>query len=216
MTKKLLFLFALITATFSFTSCDQCLGPLGKEKLECSNGGTCNDGACDCLKGYFGNTCDSSDVCQLRDVICEKGNCDEGICYCDAGYEGETCNTETRRKFIGIYNVTESCLDLDTTWGYNITIEENFLNGANMYIYNLFNYSHFPINGYFSKIEATGTPGTNDFTIFSQKPDGGEKSIVGTGSINVVEGVGTTIHIDYTTTNGNKTYGCSLEGQLIQ
>lgn len=215
MSKNLFLFIGLLSMSIALTSCDQCRGILGGEKIECDNGGSCNDGTCDCLRGYYGDRCELIDICELQEVYCYRGDCVDGGCICDPGYEGEDCSIETRKKFFGIYNVVEECADLDTTWGYNIEIEANLLDGSSMYIYNLFSYSNFPINGYFSKVEATVIPGEDNFKIPSQSPDDGTKRISGTGSITVIDENTTNIRIDYTTTNGNKSYNCVLEGVLI-
>ncbi|GAB5539720.1 MAG: hypothetical protein Salg2KO_18230 [Salibacteraceae bacterium] len=211
--KNFLILISIFASAVMVTSCD-CRGPFGGARVECSNGGTCNDGECDCLKGYFGTNCTDVDSCELLDVYCERGECIDGSCLCDAGWEGDSCDTESRRKFIGYYAVTESCIDLDTLGGYNIWIERNALNGESMYIFNLFNYENFPINGYFSKIEAIAESGTSGFNIPNQRPDGGQKSIRGSGTI-TIDSANTSLNILYTTVNGGKTYECSLTGVLI-
>jgi len=215
MSMRVLFSITILFSLLSLASCDECRGLLGGEKVPCSNGGTCNDGSCDCLKGYFGASCQDVDSCELLDVVCVRGFCETGNCFCDSGFEGEDCSFESRKKFIGTYNVIESCANLDTTWNYNITIERNILDGGTMNIGNLFSYDNFPIHGFFSKVEAVADQGTESFTINNQKPDGGEKSISGSGFITIVDSATTNITIDYTTQNGNKSYNCQLTGVLI-
>jgi len=52
------------------------------------------------------NAC--SDPC--KDVTCQNGGvCDEGTCICATGYEGTDCATAMNAKFIGSYNVAETC-----------------------------------------------------------------------------------------------------------
>ena len=212
---KHLFIFSIIFLSLTaLTSCDECRGLLGNQKITCSNGGTCNDGACDCLKGFFGDDCTDVDSCELLDVVCVRGYCETGQCFCDPGFSGDDCSIESRKKFLGTYNVTEYCQDLDTTWGYNIVIERNVLDGSVMNIANLFSYDNFPINGYFSKVEGTATPDSESFSINNQKPDDGEKSISGQGVLTVVDSVAT-INISYVTTNGNKEFTCTCEGTRI-
>ncbi len=49
-----------------------------------------------------------SDECD--DVNCQNGGtCDDGVCQCPDGYIGDECQTEDRAKFLGVYNVSESC-----------------------------------------------------------------------------------------------------------
>lgn len=43
-------------------------------------------------------------VCPGVNVTCREGNC-----YCLAGWEGDNCNEETRGKYIGSYQVIETC-----------------------------------------------------------------------------------------------------------
>lgn len=214
MSKRIIFLLALSFSLLTITSCEECRGLLGGDKVPCSNGGSCNDGECDCLKGYAGSSCEEVDSCDLLDVTCVRGYCETGNCFCDSGFEGEDCSIESRKKFLGTYNVIERCPDLDTTWGYNIVVERNILDGAVVNITNLFSFDNYPINGYFSIVEATADQGAESFTIKNQKPDDGEKGINGSGSISVVDSV-TNINIIYTTTNGGKTFNCSCEGNRI-
>lgn len=45
-----------------------------------------------------------------KDVECLNGaSCTDGSCVCTSGYEGSNCGTESRAKFLSVYNVTESC-----------------------------------------------------------------------------------------------------------
>jgi hypothetical protein len=215
MNKFFTILFAFAFASISFTSCDDCRGIFGKNKVECSNGGTCNAGLCDCLKGYTGTNCEILVPCELKDIVCVYGTCEDGTCICESGYEGDDCSGEIRAKFLGSWGVWESCEKLDTLGGYSISIERDLLDGNKMKIKNLFTYEHFPINGFFSPVVATGTPGTNEFKISNQKPDGNDKSITGTGLIEVIDGLNQTIKIDYVITNKSKEYTCSVTGQFI-
>lgn len=48
-----------------------------------------------------------TDLC--KDVNCNNGTCVEGDCVCDTGYEGTNCETAIRAKFLGTFNVTETC-----------------------------------------------------------------------------------------------------------
>lgn len=59
----------------------------------------------------FTPACGDSDAC--KDVDCGTyGTCFDGDCVCDDGYEigaSGVCDTESRAKFIGNYNVSETC-----------------------------------------------------------------------------------------------------------
>ncbi len=45
------------------------------------------------------------------DVICPGINstCINGQCYCQAGYEGDNCDILSYKKYVGSYQVSESC-----------------------------------------------------------------------------------------------------------
>lgn len=215
MIKKLLLICLTLGTVVALSSCDDCRGIFGKEKVECHNGGTCNNGECDCLKGYYGTNCESIDVCELRDIVCVYGDCDEGICYCSPGFEGDDCSIETRQRYLGIYDLTESCAELDTITTHQITIEENLLDPSQMYMVNLFNYVQFPITGFFSKVYAVPTAGSDKFSIPSQEPDGNGRRISGSGSITEVDSTNIQLNIDYriTMTSG-KVYDCTVQANL--
>lgn len=212
----LIYLFTL-ALSFSFTSCNQCIGPFGKEKIVCDNGGTCNDGECDCLKGYTGETCSQVDLCELNDVVCVYGDCVEGDCICDEGYEDESCNLETRAKFIGTYRVDEEgCAGLDTFGFYDIEIERNLLNGTGITISNMFNAQQFSINGIFSDVDATVQTGSANFNIFNQSPDDNDKSLSGSGSIDFSDSTATKLSIQYEVIKGNKQYSCFINAVKVE
>ena len=211
-------LYILLFPLLSLTqvSCDQCIGMFGKEKVLCSNGGTCNDGECDCLKGFSGPSCEELDLCELNDVECLYGGCVDGECFCQTGYEGETCQTETRAKFIGKYRVTEGCVPLDTIENLEIQVERGLLNGDRINIYNLFNASQFPVVGFFSSIEAQPETGKMSFKINNQEPDDNGRTISGSGEIDTSDSTQTIIRIDYTIINGAKEYTCEVEGYKFE
>ena len=51
------------------------------EAVVCQNGGTCNEGICDCPDGYSGENCEIQDLC--FGVSCTyDGKCKEGKCVC--------------------------------------------------------------------------------------------------------------------------------------
>lgn len=185
--------------------------------VDCQNGGTCNDGKCDCLKGYYGDNCELKDFCELNEVVCVYGDCEEGICNCEDGYEKEDCSVAARDKFLGVYDITEACDPLDTVTGYQFTIEQDIANPAKMNLLYVFSESKFPLNGFFSKVFATPTPNTNKFRIPNQQPDGNGRTIAGEGTLTVLDSATTVVRIDYTVTKTNGTsYECDLEATLVQ
>ncbi|HXH20017.1 MAG TPA: hypothetical protein VNJ07_13145 [Chitinophagales bacterium] len=58
--------------------------------------------------GLFFSSCEKK---SCVDVICPGVNstCIDGRCYCIAGYEGENCDILSYEKYIGSYQVSESC-----------------------------------------------------------------------------------------------------------
>ena len=74
----LLFAFLL----FLLSSCkDLC------KNITCENGGSCNEGICNCPSGYSGENCEIVDPC--LNVTCQNGgSCVNGACNCLPGYSG--------------------------------------------------------------------------------------------------------------------------------
>lgn len=213
MIQRILFALLFIGASMSFTACNQCIGPFGKEKIVCDNGGTCNEGECDCLKGYSGETCSEVDLCELNDVVCAYGDCVEGDCICIDGYEGEFCEIETRVPLLGKYQIREGCVDVDTLVStYEMIIERDNRSDDQIVMTNVFNYSQWDLRGFFSPVQARVNAGTTSFNIYNQSPDDNAKVISGTGSLDLSDTTQITITIDYTVVDGNKTYSCQLTG----
>jgi hypothetical protein len=49
---------------------------------------------------------------ECDDVNCQNGaTCDDGNCACTTGFEGNECQAEQRAKFLGLYNVAETCTE---------------------------------------------------------------------------------------------------------
>lgn len=212
MIQRILIAVFLIGTTLSLSSCNECIGPFGKEKIVCDNGGTCNDGECDCLKGYSGETCSELDLCELNDVICVYGDCEEGNCICLAGYEGERCETETRVPLLGKYRISEGCIDLDTLGVYEMIIDRDLQNDDQITMTNIFNYNQWDLRGFFSRVNARVNSGNNSFNIYNQSPDDNSKTISGSGSLDLSDTNAIRISIDYTVVDGNRTYTCTLTG----
>ena len=92
--------------------CVSCSDPC--KNVECENGGTCNDGSCNCPEGYSGAQCEIFDSCY--NVVCLNGGvCINGDCNCAPGYEGIDCSFKTQDKYVGIYSAADAC----TSGNYN-------------------------------------------------------------------------------------------------
>jgi hypothetical protein len=64
--------------------------------VQCQNGGTCNDGSCNCPVGYSGTSCETYQYdCTNNPSICIYGNCNNGVCNCDPGYFGPKCDIDS-------------------------------------------------------------------------------------------------------------------------
>lgn len=63
--------------------------------LGCENGGTCNDGVCECLAGWVGDVCDEP-TCGA--ACADHGRCvAPNECQCDPGWFGIDCDVEGQR-----------------------------------------------------------------------------------------------------------------------
>lgn len=86
---KNLFIITMIALSGLISSCDQCEG------INCSNGGTCEKGECECPDGFSGDRCEFEDKCVTNPVTCQNGGyCLDGKCECPEGYEGNSCQNE--------------------------------------------------------------------------------------------------------------------------
>lgn len=59
--------------------------------------------------GMFSFSSCETDAC--KDVSCNEpnGTCVDGDCICVTGYEGVSCGTLVRAKYLGTFNVQETC-----------------------------------------------------------------------------------------------------------
>ncbi|KAJ7985495.1 hypothetical protein DPEC_G00352620 [Dallia pectoralis] len=72
--------------------------PLCQPK-NCSGHGICQDGICQCQKGWSGTGCD---VAFCHQASCgSHGVCSQGGCVCDAGWRGENCSQVCALGFYG-------------------------------------------------------------------------------------------------------------------
>ncbi len=69
--------------------------------------------------GMFSFSSCETDAC--KDVECgANGTCVDGDCICDTGFEGNNCETLVRAKYLGTFNVAETCSQ--STDQYAVTI----------------------------------------------------------------------------------------------
>jgi len=80
---SLFIIFSLLSMSLSFSSCqDDC------ETVSCFNGGSCDNGLCNCPTGFSGTDCSN--------LVCQNGgtNNADGSCNCPSGFTGANCETE--------------------------------------------------------------------------------------------------------------------------
>lgn len=119
----------------------------------------------------------NEDAC--KDIECgEFGTCNEGVCLCESYYElgaDNKCSVLERAKFLGSYNVSESCqfstADYTSNINTNNTTANNEVRISN--VWDSFNNA------------VVGTVAGNTITIARQTPDNDSYYIQGSG---VLEG----------------------------
>lgn len=79
---------AVLLTTLFFISCEQSDSPC--LDIDCLNGGTCNEGVCDCPPPYGGENCDVLIGCYV-DPCLNGGICTPQGCNCPSGYWGPLC-----------------------------------------------------------------------------------------------------------------------------
>lgn len=137
----------------------------------------------------FAPGCGDTDLC--KDVECgTNGQCFEGECICDVGYEigaSGQCDTESRVKFYGNYNATESCNP-----GGTGTFSNVISSGSDITKINISNFAD-------SALNVSATVDGTSITIPSQalNINGTAANVTGTGSIS-----GTTVTLNYTVSGG--------------
>lgn len=196
------------SATF-FTGCveDPCADTI------CFNNGTCNevDGSCDCTGNWTGPTCEDCpagfagtdcDECAtgFSGANCDEcatgftgTNCDE----CAAGYEGADCDMLTSSRYIGTYDVVETCNvnGVDQTVDYVSVIAASSTNADEIAISNFW--------GLFVNPVVASVSG-DVLTIANQDPDADGFTVSGTGTLDQTDG---RITINYVVTD--TVYGTS-------
>ena len=133
----------------------------------------------------------TTDPC--KDVTCNNGGtCTDGTCICATGYEGTNCDTEMRAKFIGNYNITESCTSGTDTYSCAVTTSSTGV--ANISFSNLYN----------GGVSVSGTVNGTAVTIASQSL--ATATISGSGVISTT-GV---ITLTYTVSVGGNSDTCTM------
>ncbi len=135
------------------------------------------------------------DAC--KDVTCQNGgSCTDGSCVCPAGFEGSNCEVSTRAKFLGFYNVTETCPG--EVYSYTFTITAGPSSATAIIIDNITGWG--PI---------TGTVSGNGLTIPTQQVTemGDIVTVVGSGQIS-----GNTLNMSYTLSADGESTSCTAIG----
>jgi hypothetical protein len=136
----------------------------------------------------------SCDPC--KDVDCgANGTCEEGVCNCDYGFEGTNCESHISAKFVGNFNLSETCSPTGAD-AYQCSIIESSTDLLKLSFGNLYNASVSVI----ADIQTNGT----DFIIASQPL--GSATISGTGTVNAT---GTQVTVSYSVTLGGFTDQCT-------
>lgn len=190
------FLFAALAtiasaAMFSLESCkgnqDPCL------EVACQNGGTCADGICDCPEYYFGTSCEDK---------CVKGDYVDGVCSCKLGYEGDACDVEMRNKFLGTWQVIETCQNISNVYEYSMVIDISTSGILDFGIDNFRDDQNNPM-----VIGTVDKNNTTQFVITAQDFGSGQQ-MEGTGGFNAA---GDTLIIDYKLSFSNGAEFCTMK-----
>ena len=101
--KKIIYLLTVV-AVITIAACkqDKCDG------VVCQNGGTCNDGVCQCNSAFTGANCEThTNGCDTIAPRClNGGTCANGICTCAPHYFGDSCLQQEAPLHMYITGVT--------------------------------------------------------------------------------------------------------------
>ena len=183
-----------VVVTLGLASCstDAC------KDVVCENGGTCVEGDCECPEGFGGADC-ATNYCAT--LPCSFGGTTRPIsggceCICEAGYSGTDCTTEWRERFIGNYNVSETCGSDMINYAISIT---GAVDVTNVVIENFGNLS-INVVAYLSTVG----------TVLSLNTINGNREITGSGYL-----AGDVLTITYTITEGSDSYSCTMTGDKL-
>lgn len=196
--RKILLAVMTIASVMMFNACseDPCEG------VTCNSHGTPTEAlgtcSCNCDTGWSGSNCDVEDSCITQNVTClNGGTCDNGSCDCVAGYEGDSCQTLSRVKFLGTYDVSDSCSSSGSAT-YQITVAASGVSSehAKVLISNFW-------DTFTNNVQATVNG--NTITIPTQEPDNDGFTVTGTGTIN---GTAITVTVNFSVADGTTTDVC--------
>lgn len=192
MRKSLSLAFLVLLVVSIVQSCGKDEKDLCKDVV-CLNDGTCANGACVCDEFYYGQFCGT---------LCVNGTYGtDGSCTCKDGYEGVTCETEVREKFMGNFQIYETCLTSSQAYEYPSTISA----GSGLRYIEISNF----------RDESTYLPvvakvvGETELIIEPQFPKGSQE-VSGTGFINETRDT-ITIEYEFKASAGTNKEFCTLK-----
>ena len=130
-----------------------------------------------------------------KDVDCLNGaTCTDGTCICTTGYEGGDCGTESRAKFLSVYNVTESCPS--GNFSYQSTISTSSAGADRVIVSNFGGYG----------VSVSGTVSGSSLSIPNQQVDvqGTAATFSGSGQLS-----GNILTVTYTVSSGSNSETCT-------
>ena len=184
--KFLMFAMTIISSMLYFQSCDNTC-----DSIECQNGGSCTDGACECPTGYGGDNCETFLTCEVLQPFCPTNSaCEiedgEAVCYCINGYEGADCDTLTRTFYTNgstLYTPLDVC-----TQGGPVPIGQTFTYSAVKFLIGATNdeFVMEAFGGFDSpSVNVKGKiSGLNTFTVASQTQPGWGLTVKGQDNTN--------------------------------